>query len=256
MEYGINAGFGDPIAHDVNSLIRQGFSEIRQDLQYIKDADVLQARLEELRFSAIRPLWIMRPDQVSQARACERVELLNEPNLHKVTPQGYAQDWNLHGAPAQQRGVIVFAGSISNLTRDVLSWWQQSWKLMDIKPTHVSVHRYPRDAGFSQPHQGFGSRQEEVTALRDIIGNAVVSVTEFGYHTGARKKWGFWSTRWSDIQCAAFAKREWQFWAQQTGVESAYIYQLNDGPTNTTLDRYGIRRLDGSWKPSADAHRS
>ena len=97
---------------------------------------------------------------------------------------------------------------------------------------------------------------EEVTALRDIIGNAVVSVTEFGYHTGARKKWGFWSTRWSDVQCAAFAKREWQFWAQQTGVESAYIYQLNDGPTNTTLDRYGIRRLDGSWKPSADAHRS
>lgn len=48
---------------------------------------------------------------------------------------------------------------------------------------------------------------------------------------------------------------EWDFW-ERVGAEGAVLYQINDGPTSTSarpvaLDTYGIRRLDGAWKPSA-----
>ena len=38
------------------------------------------------------------------------------------------------------------------------------------------------------------------------------------------------------------------------GCLLAAVYQLNDGPTDTPIDRYGIRRADGTPKPAARCH--
>ena len=37
------------------------------------------------------------------------------------------------------------------------------------------------------------------------------------------------------------------------GCLLAAVYQLNDGPTDTAIDRYGVRRVDGTPKPAATA---
>jgi hypothetical protein len=44
--------------------------------------------------------------------------------------------------------------------------------------------------------------------------------------------------------------KEWQFW-QQHGAEFAVLYQIHDGQADTALDRFGIRRVDGTRKPVA-----
>jgi hypothetical protein len=72
-------------------------------------------------------------------------------------------------------------------------------------------------------------------------------VSEFGYHSAFER--GLTSPL-SDEEVARCVIYEWEFWAA-AGADFAVLYQLNDGPTTTALDRYGIRRLDGTLKPVA-----
>ena len=263
MYFGINAGFGDSLIPEIAGLQSLRYTEVRQDLQYITSPDLLRARMQELRGTKLRPLWIMRPEQLVYAAPGDRVELLNEPNLGNardttywpVSPDTYASMWNTYAALALARGVIIFVGSISNLDRRSLTWFRTAWAGMRMKPTHVSVHRYAETTGgITKPHKGFCNRDEEVFALRDIIGNATIAVTEFGYHTGTRKRWGFWPLRpYTPEQVRTLLTEEWDFWLEH-GAESAYLYQLNDGPANDPMDRYGIRDIHGHWKPAATAH--
>lgn len=262
MKFGINAGFGDPLISELPNLASLLFTDVRQDLQYITDVDTLRARFAEFDHFPIQPLWIMRPEQLQYAPPGSRVELLNEPNLGNsrdaalwpVSPATYASLWNTYAPPALEREVVVFAGSISNLDQRGLAWLKQTWALMTPTPTHVSVHRYPENSGGAfKPHHGFSNRSEEVLALRDIIGNATLAVTEFGYHTGPRKRW-FWPwCRYTDLQVYLHTVDEWEFWIEH-GAESAYLYQLNDGVDDDPINRYGIRHTNGHWKPVAVAH--
>lgn len=251
MRYGINVGFGEPMLHEVAGLAERGFTDTRQDVMWLS-APVLATRMRESRIGTLCPLWIMAGGQLASAWPCERVELLNEPNLNGVSPTAYAEAWNRHGAPAQARGVHVFAGSLSNLDRPTLAWFEAAWAGMLEKPQRVSCHRYPEVTGGSRrPHPGFRNRTEEVEALRQIIGGVPLAVTEFGYHTAARKRWGWWPLRaYTDLEVAQYVREDWQFWAAQ-GAESAYVYQLNDGPSARPVDRYGIRTVTGVWKPAA-----
>ena len=253
LRCGINAGFGEPLAHEVAGLREHRYTTVRQDLQFVSNPTTLTMLLRDLRFSDICPLWIMREPQISFAQADELVELCNEPNLNGYTPEQYAALWNRVAPATLARGVTLFAGSISNLDRAGLDWLKRAWRCFSPTPTHVSVHRYPENGGFSEPHKGFKNREQEVDALRQIIGSATLSVTEFGYHTAPRTWRGFWPLRpWTDEQVMSFSMQEWQFWSDMK-AESAYIYQLNDSPTNRE-ERYGVRRLEGTWKPVAQSH--
>lgn len=250
---GINAGFGEPIAHEVAGLREHRYTQVRQDLQFITDPRTVMMLRNDLWNSDIRPLWIIREPQASFVLAGDRIELCNEPNLNGYTPEVYAALWNRVAPTLLSCGATVFAGSVSNLDQNGIYWLRRAWRCMSPKPTHVSVHRYPETSGFLRPHKGFQTREEEVDALRQIIGDATIAVTEFGYHTAWRKWRGFWPLRpWRDGQVMSFAMQEWQFWSNM-GVESAYIYQLNDSPTNRT-ERYGVRQLDGAWKPVSYSH--
>jgi hypothetical protein len=48
-------------------------------------------------------------------------------------------------------------------------------------------------------------------------------------------------------------RAEWEFWRIQNAA-FAVLYQIVDGPDpDNAEDRFGIRRLDGTWKPVAES---
>lgn len=253
MRIGINAGFGESISHEFDNFRRLKFNDVRQDMQYAASPAHWQYLRSEFHSTDITPLYIVAPHQVVDLRTGDRAELCNEPNLY-MTPAQYAEQWNKVVEDVIDNEITLFFGSISNLNKAGIKWLQDAWSLVTHKPTHVSLHRYPRDGGVSHAHRGFRSRFHEVDAVRQIVGNAELAMTEFGYHTARRWRWGFIPTRWSDIQVRSMVEHEWMFW-NAMNFESAYLYQLNDGPSRSYLDRFGIRRVTGEWKPSATAHR-
>lgn len=254
MIHGINAGFGDPIAHEIPLLKQLRFRSVRTDVQRHQSPGEVDRLRQEFIGTGIDPLWIIRGEQLHWFHAGERVELLNEPNFY-LSARDYADCWNRIADIASARQVHVYVGSISNLTRPVLDWFRMAWHHMKTRPSLVSIHRYPTDEGAMAPHKGFSSRLDEVAALRSIIGDTPFDVTEFGYHTARRWRWKVWPTRWTDAQTAKFVKEEWDFWTS-VGVHRAYLYQLNDGLGSSHLDHYGIRRVDGTIKPSATVHQT
>lgn len=255
MYLGLNAGFGDPIAHEFPALRERQFTHIRQDLHHLIDPVRVQMLVREFAQSgAPTPLYIVRADQIPLLPSGAWAELLNEPN-YTMSPQQYADLWEQAHELAELAGVKVFVGSISNLNREALDWLSQAWRAFTVRPSYVSVHRYPNTGGFAKAHKGFRRREDEVVALRQIIGPTPFAVTEFGYHTARQWRWGFWPFRWSESDVWRFCREEWHFWYYQ-GAMATFLYQLNDGPSRNRLDRYGIRTTAGQWKLSATSHQS
>jgi len=263
---GLNAGFGDPLGADLDAIAGQGYTGIRQDVQPVTDPVVLQARIDELRGSAVAPLFIVRGAQLDFLQPGETAELLNEPNLSfpdrpSLTPEDYAVEWNTYAPAALDRGVIVYFGSISNLTKDPLQWLAAALAHVTVAPTHIAFHRYPPESGdFFDAHRGFRRRKDELDALtqavaRTVGGDVTYACTEFGYHQGERRKWwGFGPAfRLTDEEVADALRLEWQYLAAW-GCVRADLYQLNDGPDDSWINQFGIRRTDGTWKPAATAH--
>jgi hypothetical protein len=106
------------------------------------------------------------------------------------------------------------------------------------------------------PDRGFQHRSSGIRRLRELIGSRPWAVSEFGYHTSLRPhaNWllGLFGgrQRWTDADVARMVRWEWAFW-QSAGAEFATLHRLDDGPSDAALDRYGIRRIDGSLKPVA-----
>jgi hypothetical protein len=109
----------------------------------------------------------------------------------------------------------------------------------------------------SRPHAGFASREEETNWIRATTGGRPFAITECGWSTAPRC-WGWWifrqCRRWTDDQVLLAAVDEYALW-KDAGAELMVLYQINDGPSDTRLNRYGIRRADGSWKPVAELPR-
>ena len=81
--------------------------------------------------------------------------------------------------------------------------------------------------------------------------------TEVGHHTAKRNPQFFLGfiprhKRLSDETVAKHVTYDLTYFRDK-GCLLSTIYQLNDGPTDTAIDRYGIRRTDGTAKPAATA---
>ena len=121
----------------------------------------------------------------------------------------------------------------------------------------VSYHRYTNGKDMWNPQPGMASREEEMRQLQALAGGRPLARTECGRHTAPdSRSYGVFNLRketWqlTDDEVATDNAAEIAFDAQW-GVQFTTIYQLNDGPDpNEALDCYGIRRVDGTWKPSA-----
>lgn len=259
MQRGLQAGFGDPLGAPLLADLRgRGIDLVRADLQHVTQPETAGGLIAELLDAGVRPLLIVRPEQVGwiPAGTTLDLELLNEPDLAGWSPEHYATAICVAYAELAGRHRL-WVGSVSNCSRERLAWLA---RVLPQVPGNlgVTVHRYPKNGGRpSEGQTGFKSRLAEFEALRRIVGARPWGCSEFGYHGGLQQTgWWFWRKRWrwTEAQVAGFAAMEWQFW-EQAGAAFAIWYQLNDGPASDPIDSFGIRRLDGSWKPVAETFR-
>ena len=145
---------------------------------------------------------------------------------------------------AARGGITLWCGAVSNLDQDSLAWLETLLRRC-LEIPRVSVHRYSPapTQGLWSPHDGFSDRHAELHRLFDILDGRPYLVTEIGYHVG--------DGGLSETDQAARLRAELLYWraAQAAGV---CVYQLNDGSSNEPIDRYGLRRRDGTWRPAMD----
>lgn len=259
MLRGLQAGFGEPLGTPLlMALADRGVALLRLDLQTVLDPARAALLVAEVQTVGLRPLLIIRPEQAGWlpiAPALD-VEILNEPDLAGWSPSGYANVVTsaVRVLAPEHR---IWAGSLSNCSKRSLGWLAQVLPQLPAC-VGVTVHRYPKNGGRpSDGQEGFKNRLDELAAVRRIVGARPWGCTEFGYHTGPQQTgWWLWRKRWrwTEEQVAGFTAMEWQFW-EQAGAAFAVWYQLNDGRTSDPVDLFGLRRLDGSWKPVAATFR-
>ncbi len=296
MKIYIDVPGGEPIDPDLLAqLIELGFKGIRRDIvDLTKAATICQefvARDLHPVFlvgsgdkgkmsSAGRPLAVAEIGAAAGevARLAEAVglfdrdlpaaiEIGNEPDVAapRWSPARFAEV--LRAAHEEIRRIssraILVSGGILTTRRSSLDYLSATLAAGVPPDCHLGYHTY-RETGPDTPHEGFAVRQDEFAALRRVAGERPVWGTEIGWHTaphprylrvfGIRIRIG--SSRYSDDDVARFVLREIELNAA-AGSRSCTIYQINDGPDrNSGLDNFGIRRLDGEWKPVARAIQS
>ena len=233
-------------ADTLNALKSLRFSMARIDAQASDDATTL-AMADEAVAAGLRPLVIVRDGaQLDQLPDGIDAELRNEPDVNGPGPAVYAQLVRETAEIARLRQQRLWVGAISNLNGRGLEYLRNLGELpADVG---VSVHRYG-DGTFEHAHDGFADRDAEVAALRAIIGDRPFGVSEFGYPKN-RYGWGPFRRQITPERAALLLRQEIAFWARH-GAAWSVIYQLNDGPTDSREDRYGIRAFDGTWRPAA-----
>jgi hypothetical protein len=260
--------------------LQLGFGEVLPDalLDQVQALGVQCARVKPGRTAAetetivrqvaargMRPLVIVQSIQdifdIPIDVACD-VELDNEPDIgieHAGQPvhsyEYRARIAEAHAAIWSRRSdgqdIRLWVGSASNFNERGLNWIDSIMPAVRSN-VGVSIHWYPHGTDPHGRHPGFSSRLEEVRTFFRIIGARQWAITETGWHTAPMVSgWLFKrATRRTDEQVAAAASQEFTRWAA-CGASFAVLYQVNDGPTETAGDRYGIRRTDGTLKPVA-----
>jgi len=283
---GINAGFGDPIAGEFPFFAHLGVGVVRQDLFAHGDAAPIEALVAEFPNRPARALFMLAGGKMQVADGSNRIEphvlaararrvveaahaaglqqysleVGNEPDIahdgYASRPQDFAEAIRQVHAVVRPLGFTgdLITGGISNLNERGLEYLHSTLAAPSV-PADVVVgfHRYPEAGrGPQAPHPGFESREEEFEALAGLVGGRRVACTEFGYHTAEDRMGVLGSRRRSETEVAEAVQWDLDFYGQR-GVLLAALYQLNDGTHDIAEERYGVRRLDGTLKPVADA---
>jgi hypothetical protein len=285
MDLGINAGFGDPIAGEFPFFEQLGVAVVRQDLFAHGEEAPIEQLVAEFSNRPTRALFMLAggtmqiPDgsnriepHVLAARARRVVQAAQAVDLHSyalevgnepdIAHDGYAsrpQDFaeairQVHAVvrPLGFEGDIV-TGGVSNLNRRGLEYLRAMLSTPTV-PVDVVLgfHRYPESGkGAETPHKGFSSRDDEFKALERLADGRRVACTEFGYHTAEDRVGLFGRRRRSESDFADSVRWDLDFFGQR-GVLVAALYQLNDGTRDVAVERYGVRRLDGTLKQVAE----
>ena len=286
MRLGINAGFGDPIQHELPLLKTIGFGFVRQDLFAKGDGGPVEALVAELANQPIAPLFLLAGGHIQRADGSERiephelaargrrvvaaanacgltsyaVEVGNEPD---IAHEGYARHPEDFAEAVRQsheslRGAgfdgFVISGGVANLDDRGRNYLRGMLAAGTIPPdVIVGFHRYPPTAKGHDAAHGFRTREEEWQALTEVTTDRRLACTEFGYHTAPDTVLGVFRHSRSDQEVADDVMFDIHFF-EQRGVELAALFQLNDGPDPTFFEHhFGIRRVDGTLKPVATA---
>lgn len=171
------------------------------------------------------------------------VECRNEDD-GDLSPQDYRRILEEFCAEAVKYDVKIVGGVGSNTDDDTLRWGN------DVRGSRwpegmwgVGWHTYG-----PYPHQGFrirdyGTRRTEFEWLLAMCAGKPLIISEFGWAN---------TTGTTEEDQAAAITREWTAIRDQLNPYAACLFQINDGANPTEREhRYGIRRLDGTWKPVA-----
>lgn len=261
---GLQMGFGEEVATPIVDELTQfpGLQVMR--VKAGSNADRTRRILAQVTSRGWHPLVLVTA--VSQLEGIPSdvrldVEVQNEPDIGTdnngvpMAPSAYAamvfevKAW-ANARRAAGQAIRVWAGAVSNLHARGFSFLRAAIPLLP-DGVGISAHWYaPAGTDMRAGHDHL-SRQQEVDTLKALAGDRPWAITESGWHTAQQSK-GWWifkrRWRWTDAQVAACVAVETEFWRAQ-GASLFVLYQLNDGLNDTPLERYGVRRVDGSWKP-------
>ena len=262
----LNAGFSNPIGTDVlYELSLRGWTGVRQDVPAAVTVAAIVPELVTVGMGAILVLgpevWHSPMEVRKVVAGCRALglrdvayEVGNE--LDNMDPRVYAQA--LYSAERAARevdaGVRVMTAGTRNVSQDAVRWLAQvigTGLVSDL--AMVAVHTYRGQHDPDEPLPGYSSRLHEWSEVARAAGGRRWCLTEIGWTT-ARTSWWPCVRPLSEGQVAQYLRREVQI-AAQAGCEYAVAYQLQDGAGRGPLDHFGIRRRDGTWKPSADVAR-
>ncbi len=264
MDVLLNAGFGHALR--VEQLLEfkaLGFSGVRQDILSPTDAGEL---VSETVAAGMPSLFIVRSVEVAKAAArairlwpSQGIEIGNEEDS-KQTPRAYHRQLieTSTAIRAVNQDVPVWTAGITAHDGKRLGWLEEVYKLGVPSDIGCCVHGYAQELPPSVPRPGFKSRAEEYSKIRSIIGaERRLAQSEIGWHVSpfkVRKGWFSTVTRqWTDEQVAGFIQGELTV-AKNNGLLFSTIFQSNCGADlNYYEHNFGIRRVDGSWKPQAAA---
>lgn len=271
----LNAGFGDPLGTELfGELRRLGFDGIRQDVlrldrveELVRDAaagagDAWQPFvIFVVEWGAVTAELAVAVAQFAHGRIPEfAIEVGNELNIPdpntgrapvKPTVYGHAFNEIRDAIHLIDPTIHVVTAGISSLSKDSQRWLAAA---PILGPAVIGYHDYRTDDDPrpEAPQKGFGSRDMEFDNLRRLAGPRPIWNTEVGWHTAVRKRglWGMKKYRVSDTEAASYLVREADL-TRKRGSDVMVVYQLNDGPKDEPLHRYGIRDFAGNWKPQA-----
>lgn len=273
---GINAGFGAPLAAEFAGLAAHWFGVVRVDVYANDDPKLAPPLIGEWAGAPLRPLFLVGGGHIQHRNgyridpselaawtalvvdtAAELgvtdylIEIGNEPDIahpgYSNAPRAFARAVSQCAETARAHGFTgpILSGGVANLDERGLAY------LANLTPLHpdvvVGFHRYPPSGrGPLATHLGFyADREEEWDALLAVTRGRPLACTEFGYHTAEER----FHTR-TDAEVASSVLWELDFF-ERHGVSLACVYQLNDGPGDTWLDKFGVRTVAGVWKPVA-----
>lgn len=284
MLVGLNAGFGHPVGPDWPFVASLGCTLVRQEFRYAIDDPTLALLVADFVGRPARLLALLgggtnaasnrriephefamlgtRVATAAAAAGLSRVliEVGNEPDIGHVgyatRPADFAEairQTHLAVRAAGFQGPVI-TGGVSNLSPARLAYLEEVVRAGVPLDAVVGFHRYPHRRGPQVPHQGFATREAEWARLQDIAEGRAVACTEFGHHT-ARRRFGLFGVlrkRVSETTVAEHITFDLEYFRER-GAMLAAVYQLNDGPTGAAINRYGVRRADGTPKPAAAA---
>lgn len=264
MKLGLNAGFGALIGEADLALIRSlKFDTVRQDVRLAEDAGPLAAELAGAGLSAILVLdpavWPAArsiAEAVAAAGGSVAFEVGNE--LDGVRdPRAYALAFGVVEAAIRsvQPDATVITAGIRSLRKECVGWLRTVIGTGQVSERACVGYHVYRSTPPGVPCEGYSRREDEYDALRDAARGRRLWMTEGGYSTAPRKSGGLagclgrtW--RYSDDEVAGFLDYELRLNRDQ-GSESFVVFQIGDGPRDENEMRFGIRRMDGTLKPSA-----
>lgn len=266
----LHATFNEPIGPETCAQLKAfGWDGVRVDVQRAPEPVALRCANEALDAGLAACVVVADERQVALLRGCappDRLsfELRNEPDIEGPSPLDYAHLMQRAAAEAGVTGHRLYVGALSNPHGRGRDYWRRIESWVRDAPPHVGVswHRYGAGTWqgeygetWARPHEGFATRDEELWWVHGTAGGRPLAITECGWSTAPRC-WGWWifkrCRRYSEADVWANLAAEISHWAR-ADADFVTLYQLNDGPDDTRLNRYGIRRADGSWKPLASA---
>jgi hypothetical protein len=283
IRVGLQAGWGTSLQAMFPAFATYGFGTIRQDLYGQGDPAAVPALVTECVGAPVRMLFLIGGGHIDHAGGNRiephelaawtttvvqtartagltdyALEIGNEPDIahpgYADRPQDFAEAVRQCHEAARANGFAgaVITGGISNLNNRGFRYLSAMLAVptLPVNDLVFGFHRYPESGrGPLAPHDRFKSREDEWTMLRQLVGARPVACTEFGYHTAKSRPLTLTN---SDVADAVFW--DLNFFAERL-VPLAVVYQLNDGPTDDWIDRYGVRTLDGTWKVVAERMR-
>ena len=263
-----NAGFGNPIgAQDLGALKGLKYEGVRQDIPAVVSVVPIAEELVRAGMAAdlvlARQVWAC-PISVRQVVAGTVAlhlddvyyEMGNECDAGKnyMDPLAYARSFNAAEQAAREVNMaarIITAG-ITSTHRAGLDWLSTVIKTGLISQDAIVGYHSYRDGDPQEPHEGFPSRSAEFLELRRIAQGRRIANTEIGWSDGSPKR-TVWPCSWfarglSEGQVAQYLRKELEI-NRSFEAEFIVIFQLQDGTGRD--EHFGIRRRDGTWKPSA-----